>query len=89
MVMVLGLVIMALVLGLGAWLSGRCQTSATPERSYRHEARPGLVLYCGPVEGPLLHGCPWFFAGGGLTFIVGALWLGWREGRRDDEHEDA
>lgn len=84
-VMIVGLVQMAAVLGLGSWLSGRCQSNASPERPYRYESGPGLVIYCGRQAGPILNACPYLFAGGGLVFIIGALWLGWREGRNSDD----
>jgi hypothetical protein len=87
--MLLGLVAMAAVLAMGAWLSGRCQANASAERPYRLESGPGLVVYCGPRGGPILGACPYLFAGGGGIFIIGALWLGWREGRTERPKADA
>jgi len=82
--MLFGLLAMAGVIGLGAYLTGHCQSQATPERPYRLAHTPSDVVYCGPTAGPILAACPLLFAVGGGIFILGALWLGWREGRSDD-----
>lgn len=83
--MLLGLVAMAGVIALGAYLTDDCQAQPSVERPYRLTHRPGEVSYCGPTSGPILAAAPLLFAAGGGIFILGALWLGWREGRSDDE----